>query len=228
MSPVSANALAAPTANAADASPWRAVGWVAGSLVLFLILLIATLMVASRLTIDLGIADPEREHFALIQAVLFGASLLVTVPHAGRFVGLVHAVWPGALATLPFLLAAVASYILFEDVRSGHIFETDHALPEIFVPMAIALLGASHVAVRVAATDIGRRAWSWGSIAAALLLLGFIALTMEKVSAGLGGMFKLDSPLTFAALIAAGAYAVAAVGRALSYVRRCQCAIHGG
>ena len=220
MSLMNANALAAPTPNSANASPWRAVGWVAVSLVLFAGLLVATLMVASRLTIGLGTADPEREHFAVIQALLLGASLFVAVPFAGRVLGQVRSVWPGVIATLPFLLAAVANYVLFEDVRSGYFFETDHALPEVFVPMAIALLGASHVAVSVAATEIGRRVWTWFSAAAALLLLAFVALTMVKASAGLGGMFQLDSPLTFAALIAAGAYAVAAVGRALLSRRR--------
>lgn len=203
-----------------DAGPWRPIGWIAASLVLFIVLLVGTLLIASRLTIDLGIADPEREHFALIQALLFGASLLVAVPFAGRMLGQGRSAWPGLVAILPFLLAAIANYLLFEDVRSGHFFETDHALPEIFVPVAIALLGSAHVAMRVAATDIGRRAWSWFSVAAALVLLAVVALTLRKAAAGLGGMFQLDSPLTFAVLIAAATYAVGAVGRALLLTRR--------
>ncbi len=216
MSPMNANIATnvAPTSNS-DARPWQVVGWIAVSLVLFVSLLVGTLMVSSRLTIDLGIAFPEREHFALMQALLFGAALILAVPLAGRMLGQVRSMWPGFTATLPFLLAAIASYMLFEDVRSGHLFDTDHALPEILVPMAIALLGAAHVAVRVAATDFGRRAWSWFSVAAALVLLTFVALTVAKATAGLGGMFQVDSPLTFAVLIAAAAYAVVAVGLAL-------------
>lgn len=195
-----------------DAGPRRAVGWIAVSSVLFVILLLGTLLAASRLTIDLGIADPEREHFALIQALLFGASLLVAVPLAGRLLGQAHSTWPGMIATLPFLLAAAASYLLFEDVRSGHLFDTDHALPEIFVPLAVALLGSAHLASRVAATDHGRRAWSWFSVVAAVVLLAVVALTFTKATAGLVGMFQIDSPLTFAVLAAAAAYGLAAIG----------------
>lgn len=198
-----------------DAGPWRAIGWVAVSLVLFVILLLGTLLAASRLTIDLGIADPEREHFALIQAVLFGVSLLLALPLAGRMLGQAHSTWPGLIATLPFLLAGAASYLLFEDVRSGHVFDTDHALPEIFVPVAIALLGSAHLARRVAATDQGRRAWSGFSVVAALVLLVFVALTLTKATAGLGGMFQIDSPLTFAVLAAAASYGLVAIGRVL-------------
>lgn len=195
--------------------PWRTAAWIAVSLVLFIVLLLATLYVASRLTSELGIAFPEREHFAAIQALLFGASLLIAIPFVGRLLGQVRSGWPGVVVSLPFLLAAVASYLLFEDVRSGHLFETDHALPEIFVPMAIALLGSAHLAGRLAATAFGRRAWSWFSVAAAVVLLVFVALTVAEATAGLGGMFQLDSPMTFAVLTAAGAYAIAAVGRVL-------------
>ena len=198
-----------------DARPRRAAGWIAVSLVLFVMLLVATLLLASRLEIDLGIADPEREHFALMQAVLFSASLLLAVPLAGRVVGQAHSTWPGVTATLPFLLAAAASYLLFEDVRSGHVFDTDHALPEIFVPLAIALLGSGHVGWRVAATDDGRRAWSWFSVVAALALLALVAMTVTKAAGGLGGMSAIDSPLTFAALAAAATYGLVAIGRVL-------------
>lgn len=187
---------------------------------LFVVLLLGTLLVASRLTIELGIADPEREHFALIQALLFGGSILFAIPVAGRMLGQAHSTWPGLKATLPFVLAAIANYVLFEDVRSGHVFETDHALPEIFVPVAIALLGTGHVARHVATTDVGRRAWSWFSVAAALVLLVLVALTLRKASSGLGGMFQLDSPLTFAVLAVAAAYGVVAVGRVLTAGRR--------
>lgn len=204
----------------ADPRPGRPVGWIAVSLVLFPVLLLGTLLIASRLTMELGIAYPEREQFALIQALLFSASLLVAIPLAGRLLGQACSVWPGFIATLPFLLAAMASYALFQDVRSGHIFETDHALPDIFVPMAIALLGTGHVGGRVAATDPGRRAWSWFSVAAGLILLVFVALTLSKATAGLGGMFQLDTPPTFALLFMAAGYAVGAVGHAILLIRR--------
>lgn len=187
---------------------------------MFVGLLIGTSLVASRLTIGLGIGMPEREQFAVIQAALFGASLIVAVPFAGRVLGQTSRIWPGLLATLPFLLAAIANYLLFEDVCSGHFFETDHALPEIFVPLAIAVLGSAHAAGRVAATDVGRRAWSWFSVVAAFTVLAFVGLTVAKASADLGDMFQVDSPLTFAALIAAAAYAVVAVARVLLTTRR--------
>jgi hypothetical protein len=188
--------------------------------VLFAALLISTLWIASRLTIELGIAFPEREHFALIQAVLFGASLLGAVPFAGRALGQAGSMWPGFGATLPFVLAAIVSYLLFADIRSGQVFETDHALPEVFVPLAIALLGTAQVAGRVAATDAGRRAWSWLSGVVGVAVLALVGLTMAKASAEVGGMFELDSPLSFAALAAAATYAIAAVGRPLLASRK--------
>lgn len=33
------------------------------------------------------------------------------------------------------MLATVASYVI-EDARSGYVFDTDHALPDIFIPFA--------------------------------------------------------------------------------------------
>lgn len=197
--------------------PWRAAAWIGASLVMFAILLLVTLLAASRLTIDLGIAWPEREHFAAIQAALFGGSILVAVPLAGRLLGQADSMWPGVAAVLPFLLTAITSYLLFEDVRSGHLFETDHALPEILVPAAIALLASADVGRGVAATAVGRRAWSWFGVATALVLLTFVASTVAKASSGLGGMFQLDSPLTFVVLGTAAAYAVVAIGRGLRH-----------
>jgi len=155
MSPMNADAATNFAIPSSDARPRRALVWIAISLVLFVILLLGATIGASRSTRDLGIATPEREHFALIQAVLFGASLLVVVPLVGRLLGEARTTWPGLPSTLPFLLAAITNYLIFEDVRSGHFFETDHALPEIFVPLAIALLGSAHVGCRVAATDVG-------------------------------------------------------------------------
>ncbi len=131
--------------------------------------------------------------------------------------GQADSIWPGVAAVLPFLLAAITSYLVFEDVRSGHLFETDHALPEIFVPMAIALLASADVGRGVAATAVGRRAWSWFGVAAALVLLTFVASTLAKATAGLGGMFQLDAPLTFVTLGTAAAYAVVAIGRGLRH-----------
>ena len=213
-------ALRDPATPASGARSWRAVGWVAISLVLFAVLLVSTLMVASRLTIELGIAFPQREHFALVQAVLFGASLLGAVPFAGRVLGQAGSMWLGFGSALPFVLAAIVSYLLFADVRSRHVFETDHALPEVFVPLAIALLGTAQVARRVAATDAGRRAWSWLSGVAGFAVLALVGFTVAEASADRGGMFQLDSPLTFAALAAAATYAIAVVGRLLLASRK--------
>ena len=209
-------------------SVWRAVAWVASTLVLFVVLLVLTLLVASRLTLDLGIAFPEREHFAFIHVVVFSASLLLAVPLAGRAVGQATVMWPGLLATLPFVLAALLSYLIVEDVRGGGRYETDHALPEIFVFIAIALLASAGVGRRVAATEIGRRAWSWVIVGSALAILVLVALTAVKVSmgtsstmdVGLGGSTALDSPLTFAALAAAAVYAIGAIGQLIIGRRR--------
>lgn len=63
---------AAPVRKNIEAQSWRAAGWIAVSLALFIVLLLGTLFVASRLTTDWGIAYPEREHFAAIQALLLG------------------------------------------------------------------------------------------------------------------------------------------------------------
>jgi hypothetical protein len=115
------------------------------------------------------------------------------------------------MVVLPFVLAAAASYVIFADSRSGFSFETDHALPEIFVPAGIALLAAADLGRRSATTEVARRAWSWVVVAAGLVLLALVAITVSKVASGLGGMYRLDSPLTFAALALAGAYGVAAL-----------------
>ena len=139
---------------------WRPVAWIALTLGLFLVLLLATAYLASRLTIEIGIADPEREHFALIQAILFAASLVVAVPVSGRLLGEGRWAWPGPMIVLPFLLAAAASYVIFADNRSGFYFETDHAIPEIFVPAGIALLATADLGRRSATTAMARRAWS--------------------------------------------------------------------
>lgn len=58
MNPMSANAATnvAPTPSP-DARQWRAVGWIAVTLVLFVLLLIGASWAASRLTSDLGIAN---------------------------------------------------------------------------------------------------------------------------------------------------------------------------
>ncbi len=190
---------------------WRPVAWIALTLGLFLVLLLATAYLASRLTSEIGIADPEREHFALIQAILFAASLVVAVPVSGRLLGEGRWAWPGPMIVLPFLLAAAASYVIFADNRSGFYFETDHAIPEIFVPVGIALLATADLGRRSATTAIPRRAWSWIVGASGLVLLALVAMTVSKVASGLSGMNALDSPLTFAALALAGAYGVAGV-----------------
>jgi hypothetical protein len=197
---------------ATDKAPlWRPVAWIALTTGLFLVLLLATVYLASRLTSEIGIADPEREHFALIQAILLAASLVVAVPLTGRLLGEGRWVWPGPMVVLAFVLAAAASYVIFADSRSGFYFETDNALPEVFVPAGIALLAAADLGRRSATTEVARPAWSWVVAAAGLVLLALVAMTVSKVASGLGGMYRLDSPLTFAALALAGAYGVAAL-----------------
>jgi len=193
-----------------DAS-WRPVAWVLLTLGLFIVLLLATAYLASRVTTEIGIAFPEREHFALIQASLFTASLMVAVPLTGRLLSQARWVWPGLMILLPFLLAVAGSYVIFADNRSGFIFETDHALPEIFVPAGIALVAAADLGRRSAAAAMARRVWVWTVVGGAVLLLALVAMTVAKVVSGMMGMYRLDSPITFAALALAGAYAVAAV-----------------
>lgn len=177
----------------------------------FVLLLLASAFLTSRLTSELGMADPEREEFALIQAVMFAVSLTAAVPFTGRLLGEGRWAWPGLVAVLAFVLAAVASYLIFADNRSGAYFDTDHALPEIFVPIGIALLASASIGRRSATTDLSRRAWTWVIVAAGLILLAVVAMTVTKVAAATGGMYRLDSPLTFAALALAGVYGIAAV-----------------
>lgn len=103
----------------------RAAGWIGSTLVLLFVLLMASLYVADRFTSAIGIGNPEREHFALANALLFGGLMLIVVPFVGRLLGQSRVAWPGLMLALPFLLAALANYLIFEDVRSGHHFDTD-------------------------------------------------------------------------------------------------------
>lgn len=203
-----------------DESGGRAAGWIGSTLVLFFALLIASLFVASRITSEIGIADPEREHFALLHALLFGGLMLFVVPFVGQLFGQSRVAWPGLVLVLPFLLAALANYLIFEDVRSGHYFETDHALPEIFIPLAVVLLASAHVGRRVAAHTTARRGWFLLSAAVAGALLILVAMTFGKAATD-SGDFELDSPATMVTLGIVAAYAVFAVlGDRLSAVVR--------
>jgi hypothetical protein len=165
-------------------------------------------------------ADPEREQFALIMAIMLAGSLTATVPLIGRLLDEGRWMPPSPQIILAFALAAVASYILFADSRSGSYFETDHALPEIFVPLGIALLASAQLGRLSAATDGSRRAWSWGIAGAGLVSLALVAMTVSKIAGGAMGMYPLDSPLTFGVLAMASAYALAAILLRVSSRRR--------
>jgi hypothetical protein len=198
-------------AAAHRAPVWRPIAWIAFTAVIFAVLLLATAFLASWLTTQLPMADPEREHFALIQSIMFAASLTAAVPLTGRLLGEGRWVWPGPMIVAAFALAIAASYIMFADSRSGSYFDTDQALPEIFVPLGIALLATADLG-RISATTHGsRRAWSWILVTTALVLLVLVAMTVSKIAGGAMGMYRLDSPLTFAVLGLAGAYGLAAI-----------------
>jgi hypothetical protein len=197
---------------AAEGAALRAFGWVGLTLVLFVVAQITALLVTSRVTSEIGVVYPEREHFAFAEAMVGGLLMLLVVPVAGRVLGHRIGFWPGLAFVLPFLLAAVANYVFFEDVRSGRILETDHALPEIFIPMAVVLLAAARIGHRLAADDLARRPWTWVSRATAALVLWLVGLTFIKM-ATTGGDFALDSPLTILVLVAVAVYVLVAVAR---------------
>jgi hypothetical protein len=199
---------------------WRPVAWIALVAGIFVALLLATAFLASWLTSQIGMADPEREDFALIQAIMFAASLTAAVPLTGRLLGQGRWASPGPMIVLAFALAAAASYVIFADSRSGSYFETDHALPEVFVPVGIALLASADLGHLSATTDLSRRAWSWAGVVAGLVLLALVLMTASKVAGSAMGMYRLDSPLTFAMLALAGAYSVAEILLRLSGPRR--------
>lgn len=184
--------------------------WIGSTLVLFFALFLASLFVASRITTEIGIADPEREHFALLQTLLFGAAMLFVVPFVGRLFRQSRATWPGMKLVLPFLLAALANYLIFEDVRSGSYFETDHAIPEIFIPLAVVLLASARVGRRVAVHLTARRRWFLLSAVVAGALLVLVAVAFGKAATD-SGDFELDSPATMLTLAVAAAYAVSAI-----------------
>lgn len=190
---------------------WRPVAWIAFTAGAFVVLLLATAFLASWLTSQLQMADPEREHFALIQAIMFAASLTVAVPLTGRLLGEGRWVRLRPMVVLAFALAAAAGYIIFADSRSGSYFETDQALPEIFVPLGIALLATADLGRLSAATDGSRHVWSWAVVAAGLVSLALVAMTISKIAGDAMGMYRLDSPLTFTVLALAGAYGLAAI-----------------
>ena len=194
----------------ADGAALRAFGWVVLALVLFVAAQIMALLVTARVTSAIGVGYPEREQFAFAAAMVGGLLMLIVVPVAGRLLGNRIGFWPGLAFVVPFLLAAVANYVFFEDVRSGHIFETDHALPEIFIPPAVVLLASARIGHRLAGEDLARRAWTWVSRATAVLALCLVALTVIKM-ATTGGDFALDSSFTIVVLVAVAAYVLVAV-----------------
>ncbi|MEX0626281.1 MAG: hypothetical protein WD402_07040 [Chloroflexota bacterium] len=177
---------------------------------LFFALFLASLFVASRITSEIGIADPEREQFALLQSLLFGAAMLFIVPFVGRRLGQSLLTWPGIVFVLPFALAALANYLIFEDVRSGSYFETDHAMPEIFIPLAVVLLASARVGRRVAVHPTARRRWFLLSAVVAGAVLILVAMAFGKAATD-SGDFELDSPATILTLAIIAAYAVSAI-----------------
>ena len=189
----------------------RAVGWLVGSAALFVGLLLGLSYLVSVASADINFAYPQREHFAALVMTLLGTSLLLTIPIAGRILGGARFAWPTWTTVLPFLLAPVLAYLIFEDVRSGTYFETDHALPEIFIPLSLALIGSARVGYGAAIDRSGLQAWSWVMVAAALSVTALVAATIEKILSQTGGDSQLDSPATFAGLAVAGAYAVVTI-----------------
>lgn len=112
---------------------------------------------------------------------------------------------------LPFVLAPVLAYLVFDDVRSGSYFETDHALPEIFIPLGLALIGSARVGYRAAIDRSGLQAWSWAMCVAALSVTALVVATIAKMLSQSGGDSQLDSPATIAGLAVAGAYAIVTI-----------------
>ena len=199
-------------ARALQRDHWRDNAWVALVLLLFVPLQLAALMAASSFTSAIGVGDPEREHFAIVNTLLGGLLMLTAVPISGRLLGHRIALWADWLSAMPVLLAAVAAYVSFEDVRSGFYFETDQALPEIFIPYAVILLASAAIGHRLAGGHPARRAWAWvawGTAAVTILLIG---LTAAKMTTS-GGEFALDSPMTALVLAVVGAYAVVVAAR---------------
>jgi hypothetical protein len=197
----------------------RPAGWILASLAAFPVLVLAAGYVASRVTSDLGVADPEREHFALIAAALSGLALLAAVPRIGRALGQTNAAWPAPMAVPAFVFASWLAYLVVEDSRSGHIFETDHALPELLVPMAVQLLAMTDIGRLAAGAEPARRAWEWTAALAGMLLIGLVALAVSSMLVE-GGMYSFDQPITYAAVAVAGAYGLLAVCRPVVVRRR--------
>jgi hypothetical protein len=188
----------------------RTWAWIALSLLAFLPAQVVTLVAADRLT---NAASPERERVIGAAVLLGGLLMLAVVPFTGRVLGQVDRLWPGWRLAAPILLAALAAYVIVADVRSGASFETDHALPEIFLPYAVVLLASAAVGRHLARHEPGRRGWTWVVWAAAGLVVLLIGLALAKMATQ-GGDAVLDSPVTVATLAATGAYAVVAVLRA--------------
>ncbi len=191
----------------------RAGAWIALVVFAFLPAQVAALFAADRLASALGVGFPERELVVCAAVLLGGLLMLAVVPVAGRFLALVDRLWAGWRLTAPLLLAGFAAYIFVADVRSGAIFETDHALPEILLPFGVVLLASAAVGHRVARESSARRGWIWMTRVIAGLIAILLVLTAAKLP-GSGGNYALDSPITLATLAAIGAYAAVAVLRA--------------
>jgi hypothetical protein len=176
---------------------------------------VAALFVADWLTRSFGVGQPEREHFAVVAVLIGGAVMLPAVPLIGRLLGRRPPLWAGWRFAAPIVLAAATAFALFEDVRSGHQFETDHALPEIFLPYAVILLASAAIGHWLSGSGAG---WTWLIRGTAALTVVLIGLTVAKM-ATTGGDFALDSPLTAAVLVLIGAVVY-------MYIRRPNSATH--
>jgi hypothetical protein len=199
-------------ANSRDATP-RAGAWIASSLLAFLPAQVVALLAADRLASALGVGFPEREVVVFTAVLGGGLLMLAIVPLAGRSLECVDRFWAGWRLAAPMLLAAFVAYVLVADVRSGAVFETDHALPDILLPYAVVLLASGAIGHRAARERSARTGWTWVIRAAAALVAILIALAAAKMATD-GGDFALDSPMTVATLATIGAYAVVAVLRA--------------
>lgn len=177
---------------------------------LWAVLGVASLLIASGTLGAFGIADREREVVFGVWHLLWGGAVLFVFPALGFLLQQTGRQRPRIVHVLPFVLAVAAAYLLVADIRldvrgDDVGFAVDHALPEIFIPPVVVLIAGAGLARALSVTPSARRAWSVVTFVACVLLLGLLVRTVMSADT------RLDAPGTVASLTFAAVYAAVAI-----------------
>jgi hypothetical protein len=197
----------------------RSTAWLILLVVLFIPLGLASLWVADLALGQTGVAGIRREWVLAAAAATWASALLIAARLTGRLLRTTdHARNPRVWDAIPLILAIVAAYAIAAAVRAqggpeGG-FETDHALPQLLVPVALLFVGAIEICHRLADPAAAPQAWRIGRIAAWATLM--IAAAATLTSAGIA----MNAPGSAFAVGIAAAYATFAAVHSFAFERR--------